>query len=229
MSYNAGMVLSGVEKRFLQTLGILSALCLGLFVFRLLATGVSRYWFVPENLLLAWLALFFGWVLVQQLQSRGWRNWRSLVLTGLWLLFLPNAWYVMTDFIHVFDSGEISYLYDIAMITALTLTGFLLGFASLFMVHRQLLKRLDIFSSALLIGAVILLISFAIYLGRDLRWNTWDILTNPSGLILNITDRLINPFGYPRALNVTAILFVLISTVYFALWLFLKPVATREK
>ena len=229
MGYNAGMVLSGVEKRFLQTLGILSALCLGLFVFRLLATGVSRYWFVPENLLLAWLALFFGWVLVQQLQSRGWRNWQSLVLTGLWLLFLPNAWYVMTDFIHVFDSGEISYLYDIAMITALTLTGFLLGFASLFMVHRQLLKRLDIFSSALLIGAVILLTSFAIYLGRDLRWNTWDILTNPSGLILNITDRLINPFGYPRALNVTAILFVLISTVYFALWLFLKPVATREK
>lgn len=229
MGYNAVMVLAGVEKRFLQTLGILSALCLGLFVVRLLATGVSRYWFVPENLVLAWLALFFGWILVQQLQRRGWRNWRSLVLTGLWLLFLPNAWYVMTDFIHVFDSGEISYLYDIAMITALTLTGFLLGFTSLFMVHRQLLKRLDIFSSALLIGAVILLTSFAIYLGRDLRWNTWDIFTNPSGLILNITDRLINPFGYPRALNVTAILFVLIGTIYFALWLFLKPVATREK
>jgi len=223
------MALSGVEKRFLQTLGIFSALCLGLFVFRLLVTGVSRYWFVPENLLLAWLALFFGWVLVRQLQSRGWRNWRSLILTVLWLLFLPNAWYVMTDFIHVFDSGEISYLYDIAMITALTLTGFLLGFTSLFMVHRQLLKRLDIFSSALLIGAVILLTSFAIYLGRDLRWNTWDIFTNPSGLMLNITDRLINPFGYPRALNVTAILFVLISTIYFAIWLFLKPVATRER
>ena len=229
MGYNAGMALSGVEKRFLQTLGIFSALCLGLFVFRLLVTGVSRYWFVPENLLLAWLALFFGWVLVRQLQSRGWRNWRSLILTVLWLLFLPNAWYVMTDFIHVFDSGEISYLYDIAMITALTLTGFLLGFTSLFMVHRQLLKRLDIFSSALLIGAVILLTSFAIYLGRDLRWNTWDIFTNPSGLMLNITDRLINPFGYPRALNVTAILFVLISTIYFAIWLFLKPVATRER
>ena len=222
------MALSGVEKRFLQTLGIFSALCLGLFVFRLLVTGVSRYWFVPENLLLAWLALFFGWVLVRQLQSRGWRNWRSLILTVLWLLFLPNAWYVMTDFIHVFDSGEISYLYDIAMITALTLTGFLLGFTSLFMVHRQLLKRLDIFSSALLIGAVILLTSFAIYLGRDLRWNTWDIFTNPSGLILSITDRLINPFGFPRAFNVTAIFFVVISVMYLAIWLFLKPVATRQ-
>lgn len=223
------MSLSEVEKRYLQTLGLLSGLSLGLFVFRLLATNVSRYWFVPENLLLAWLALFFGWVLVQQLERRGWLNWRALCLTGLWLLFLPNAWYVMTDFIHVFDSGEISYLYDIAMITVLTLTGFLLGFSSLFMVHRQLLKRIDILSSVLIIETVILLASFAIYLGRDLRWNTWDIFTNPSGLILSITDRLINPFGFPRALNVTTIFFVVISITYLAIWLFLRPVATRER
>lgn len=222
------MGLSGVEKRYLQALGLLSGLCLGLFTFRLLATGVSRYWFVPENLLLAWLALFFGWILVQQLERKSWRNWRALVLTGLWLLFLPNAWYVMTDFIHVFDTGEISYLYDIAMITVLTLAGFLMGFSSLFMVHRQLLKRIDIFSSVVIIEIVILLVSFAIYLGRDLRWNTWDIFTNPSGMILNITDRLINPFGYPRALNVTGILFVMISVIYFAVWLFLRPVATRK-
>lgn len=212
----------------MRTLGLLSGLCLGLFIFRLLATSVSRYWFVPENLLLAWVALFFGWVLVQQLERHGWRNWRALLLTGIWLLFLPNAWYVMTDFIHVFDSGEISYLYDIAMITSLTLTGFLLGFTSLFMVHRQLLKRLDIFSGVVVIEIIILLASFAIYLGRDLRWNTWDIFTNPSGLILSVTDRLINPFGFPRALNVTAILFVMISVVYFSIWLFLKPVATRK-
>ncbi len=222
------MNLSGVEKRYLRTLGLLSGLCLGLFAFRLLATGVSRYWFVPENLLLAWLALFFGWILVQQLGRKGWRNWRALILTGLWTLFLPNAWYVMTDFIHVFDSGEISYLYDIAMITTLTLSGFLLGFTSLFMVHRQLLKRIDILSCSIIIETVILLVSFAIYLGRDLRWNVWDIFTNPSGLILSITDRLINPFGFPRALNVTAIFFVMISGIYFSAWLFLKPIATRK-
>lgn len=222
------MGLGSVEKRYLRTTGLLSGLCLGLFVFRLLATGVSRYWFVPENLLLAWLALATGWVLVKELERQGWRNWKAIVLTGLWLLFLPNAWYVMTDFIHVFDTGEVSYLYDISMITALTLTGFLLGFTSLFMVHRQLLKRIDMLPSTLIIETVILLASFAIYLGRDLRWNTWDIFTNPSGLILNITDRIINPFGYPRALNVTATMFVMISVVYFAVWLFLKPIATRE-
>lgn len=222
------MHLSSVERRYLQMLGLLSSLCLGFFGFRLLATGVSRYWFVPENLLLAWLALGFGWVLVQQLERRGWLNWRALALTALWLLFLPNAWYVMTDFIHVFDTGEISYIYDIAMISILTLTGFLLGFTSLFMVHRQIYKRLGAFNSATVIGIVILLSSFAIYLGRDLRWNAWDIFTNPSGLILSITDRLINPFGFPRAFSVTAIFFVVISMMYLAIWLFLKPVATRE-
>lgn len=222
------MKLSGVEVRYLQMLGTLSSLCLGFFGIRLLATGVSRYWFVPENLLLAWLALGFGWVLVQQLEHRGWLNWRTLSLTALWLLFLPNAWYVMTDFIHVFDTGEISYIYDIAMISILTLTGFLLGFTSLFMVHRQIYKRLGALNSATVIGIVILLSSFAIYLGRDLRWNAWDIFTNPSGLILSITDRLINPFGFPRAFNVTAIFFVVIGVMYLAIWLFLKPVATRE-
>ncbi len=222
------MNLSSVEARYLQMLGLLSGLCLGFFGFRLFSTGVSRYWFVPENLLLAWLALAFGWILVQQLEHRGWLNWRALALTGLWLLFLPNAWYVMTDFIHVFDTGEISYIYDIAMISTLTLTGFLLGFTSLFMVHRQIYKRLGGRNSAAVIGVVILLASFAIYMGRDLRWNTWDIFTNPSGLILSISDRLINPFGFPRALNVTAIFFVMISAMYLAIWLFLKPVATRE-
>ena len=209
-------------------LGILSSLCLGLFGFRLLTTGVSRYWFVPENLLLAWLALGFSWILVQQLQRRGWLNLRALALTALWLLFIPNAWYVLTDFVHVFDTGEISYIYDIAMISTLTITGFLLGFTSLFMVHRQIYKRLGTLSSAVIIGTVILLSSFAIYLGRDLRWNAWDVFTNPSGLILSITDRLINPFGFPRAFNVTAIFFVVISVMYLAIWLFLKPVATRQ-
>lgn len=226
--YNLTMRLSGVEVRYLQTLGLLSAFCLSLFGFRLLETGVSRYWFVPENLLLAWLALLFGWLLVKQLEHKKWSNWRSVILTLLWLIVLPNAWYVMTDFVHVFDTGEISYLYDIAMINTLTIIGFLLGFASLFMVHRQILKRLGILSSVIVIEVIILLVSFAIYLGRDLRWNTWDILTNPSGLILSITDRFINPFGFPRTFNITAIFFVMISVVYFTFWLFLRPVATRK-
>lgn len=223
------MTLSDLEKRYVQALGILSLVCLGFFGFRLLSTGVARYWFIPENLLLAWLSLAFSWLLVKQLNHSGWLSPLSVLLTLLWLLFLPNAWYVMTDFIHVFDSGEISYLYDIAMVTTLTLCGFLLGFASLFIIHRQLLKRLDPLAGIFTIEAVILLASFAIYLGRDLRWSSWDIITDPSGLILSITDRLINPFGHPRALNVTGIFFVLISAMYLAGWLILKPITPKSR
>lgn len=228
-AYNFNMVLSDVEKRYLQALGLLSALCLVLFFLRLALTGVSRYWFVPENLLLAWLSLVFGWALVKQLNHRSWGNWRAIILTFLWIFFLPNAWYVITDFIHLSDTGEISYLYDIALISTLSICGFLLGLTSLFIVHRQMLKRLRWFSSGVVIELVILLASFAIYLGRDLRWNTWDVFTNPSGLILSITDRLINPFGYPRTLNVTLLFFVVISVSYAALLLFLRPVTRPPK
>ena len=96
------MRLSGIEKRYLQMLSTLSALCLGFFGIRLLATGVSRYWFVPENLLLAWLALSISWILVRQLQRRSWLNWRALSLSILWLGVLPNAPEGMTRFINSF-------------------------------------------------------------------------------------------------------------------------------
>lgn len=220
--------LGAAEVRFLQALGLLSGLCLGLFGFRLLSTGVSRYWFIPENLMLAWAALITGWALVRLLRNHLWSNWQCLLLSGLWILFLPNAWYVMSDFIHLSDTGEISFLFDIALLLTLTITGFLLGLTSLRLVHKEIRGRLDKWPAWLLIELVILASSFAVYLGRDLRWNTWDLVTDPGGLVLSVTDRLINPFGYPRALNVTVIFFVTISISYIAYMLLARPVVTKE-
>ncbi|HCM52216.1 TPA: hypothetical protein DIS56_03770, partial [Candidatus Saccharibacteria bacterium] len=173
--------------------------------------------------LLAWLALSLAWLLVRYLKDHRWLSWPALGLTLLWLALLPNTWYVMTDFIHIEDTGEISQLYDIALINTLLASGFLAGFTSLFLVHRQLLKRLSHWRAALIIGLVILAASFAIYLGRDLRWNSWDVLTNPGGLLLNTADRLTDPFGHPRMLNVTGLLFVVIGSLYLTIWQLVKP------
>ena len=210
------MTLSGAEKRFIGAAVVINTLCLGLFLLRYLITGTPRYWFIPENILLAWLALLSAWLLTRYLKEHKWLSWQGLGLLLLWLAFLPNAWYVMTDFIHIEDTGEISQLYDIALIKILVASGFLAGFTSLYLIHKQLLKRLSHWRSAVIIGLVILAAGFAIYLGRDLRWNSWDVLANPGGLILNTYDRLIDPFGHPRMINVTSLLFV-------AIWQFLKP------
>lgn len=212
--------LSEAEKRFLISAGIVSLLCIAFFCVRLLASGITRYVYIPENLGLAWLALFFAWLLTQQLKVHRWLSWQNISLSVLWLFFVPNTWYVLTDFIHVDSRGEVSQLFDIMMIASLVFAGFMVGFASLLLVHRQLVKRLPVVQAHLLVAIVLWLSGFAIYMGRNLRWNTWDIIADPSGIILNVSDRLIDPLNYPSAVNVTLLFFVLLGSLYAAIWQF---------
>jgi uncharacterized membrane protein len=221
--------LSRQEIRLAQGLALLSAVCVLLYVVRVLATGTFRYYFVPGNLALAWLSLIFAWLLVNQLKVRRWLSWQNVGLSLLWFIFLPNSWYVLTDFIHVQPTGEVSQLYDIVLICMLVLCGFIAGFASLYLVHIELRKRLGERISAELAAAIIFAASFAIYLGRALRWNSWDVIKDPTGIVLNVSDRLFDPLGYPRSINITGLFFVLIGSIYLAIWLFLAPPAPSKR
>jgi uncharacterized membrane protein len=219
--------LNEVEKRFVKSVGLLSALCIAFFVYRLLITGNWRYNFIFGNLILAWLGLVFGWLLARYLSRNSWMSWQSVGLTILWLAFLPNTWYVLTDYLHVRPTGEVSEIYDIVLIGTLIINGFILGFTSLYLVHKQILKRVSDSKSLAIVAGVILLSSFAIYLGRNLRWNSWDVIANPSGIILNVSDRIVDPLGHPRALNITGLFFILLSSIYYAIWTFFHPLNAR--
>jgi uncharacterized membrane protein len=212
-----------LRARFLAAAGLLSGAALVLLLLRILLTGSVRYWFIPENLALAWLSLVYAAALSRELKNRRWLSWQNLSITLLWLLFLPNTWYVLTDFIHIYPNGEISQLFDIVLMCLLVICGFILGIASLFIIHRELIHRISRLKSYALVELAILSSSFAIYLGRDLRWNSWDVIRDPGGLLINVSDRLSDPLGNPRALNVTLLFFVLISVVYGAFWIFTRP------
>jgi uncharacterized membrane protein len=215
--------LNEVEKRFLRSMGVLTGLLLVFLLARVVVTGTFRYWFFIENLALAWIGFGLGWLLARQVKDRRWLSWKNVILTILWLAFLPNTWYVLSDFLHIGYTGEISELYDIVLTIFLVMNGFILGFTNLYLVHQELRKRLSEMYSSALVAVVIFLCSFAIYLGRDLRWNSWDVIANPGGILINISDRVVDPWSYPRAFNVTAMFFVLIGGAYLALWLFIKP------
>src|SRR5579871_747517 len=121
-------ILTETESRYVRALGLMSGLTLALFFFRLIATQTGRYLFVPGNLILAWLALVFGWLLARHMQQSRKLGWGAVVWALLWLVFLPNAWYVLSDFIHVYPTGEISQLYDIVLVSVLVISGLTLGF-----------------------------------------------------------------------------------------------------
>lgn len=214
-------------KRFLLSAGLLSASTLVLLSFRVLLSGTVRYWFIPGNLALAWICPLAAWLLSRNLIAQSWSGWQNILLTFLWLIFLPNAWYVLTDFVHIYPNGEVSQIFDIVLMSLVALTGFSLGIASMMIVHRDLLKRLSEMKSYVFLELAMLVSSFAVYLGRDLRWNSWDVIKNPAGVIVNVSDRIIDPFGSPRALNVTMLFFILVSVVYAAVWIFARPFIRR--
>lgn len=222
--YNAGMrFLGSVERRFLKGVLVLSGLSLGLYLVRAAVTGSWRYYFMVENLALAWVPLILSWWLVHRLKVTHWLSWRNVVLSLLWLIFLPNAWYVLTDFVHLEATGQISELYDVVMIASLVFTGFILGFASLFVVHKHLRRSLGPREAGWWVAAILLLSSFAIYLGRDLRWSTLDIIKNPTGLILNVSDRLLHPLTYWHSVTTTILFFGFLGLMYLAFWQWFKP------
>ena len=210
--------MSKEERNFLEAAVALSLLVLGLVGVRFIMAGTWRYGFIPGNLALAWLGYASGWWLTQRLARQLWSTWQNILLTIVWIFFLPNTWYVITDFIHLYPTGEISVVFDAVLLGVLTMTGFLLGFRSLLLVHRQLLRRFKPARAYQLVEAIILTVSFAIYLGRILRWNSWDALSNPGGLILTVSDRIIDPLGHPSAINMTSLFFVTLSVGYFAVW-----------
>lgn len=187
-------------------------------IVRMIATDSYRLGFLPWNLLLAWLPLIFAWLLYQNTSKFGlvWSK-KNAVLFTLWLLFLPNAFYIITDYIHLADSRPENLVFDVALITTYMFVGVILGVTSLLLVHDRALKRFGRNAHWLPMG-VILASGFAIYLGRYLRWNSWDIIFNPLGLLYDVSDRVVNPTEHSLTFVTTLLFFALLSLLYWSVW-----------
>ena len=170
------------------------------------------------NLFLAWLPLLVTLVLLRSLRERLWSSWLPLALTLLWLLLLPNSFYMISDFVHLQEVQRQSVLFDAVMFTSCIFTATLLGFSSLYIMHNELRRRFALRTSSVLVGVILFLCSFAIYLGRGLRWNSWDVLVNPAGILFDVSDRLIHPMHHGDMFTTTITFFVLLGSLYVVGW-----------
>jgi len=196
----------------------LTAVSVGLFVAGAVANHSLQFGYLLWNLFLAWSPLVFALILLRALRSHRWSSWGMLTVTLLWLLLLPNSFYMISDFIHIQDVLRHNLLYDVVMFTAFIFTAALLGFSSLYMVHAELRRRVSVRGSSIIVGSVLLLCSFAIYLGRDLRWNSWDVFVNPAGILFDVSDHLIHPLRYGDMFTITGSFFILLTSLYIVGW-----------
>lgn len=200
--------------QFMVALLVSSLVGVGLYGYGAWRNESLEFGYLLWNLVLAWLPLLLAARLVLILRRKRWSSWEGLTLSLLWLVFLPNSFYIISDLIHLQGAERVDLLADVVMFMSFIFTGLVLGFSSLYLVHLQLKRHLARRTAAGWIMAVLWLCSVGIYIGRDLRWNTWDILVNPGGLLFDISDRLLHPAAYPQMFVTIFSFFVVLTSLY---------------
>jgi len=193
------------------SLAVLSLFVLAMLSARVVYTRTFDHAGIAWNLFLAWIPLVLALVVYARARS-GISRPALLALVGLWLLFFPNAPYIVTDLKHLGAGGQIPVLYDVLFLSAAAWAGLLLGLTSLFLMHAVARRWLGLVSAWGLVVSVLALSSFGIYLGRVQRWNSWDVFVRPEALLGQVANGL---HAAPLALTVLLTSFLLASYLVF--------------
>jgi uncharacterized membrane protein len=202
----------------LAALAALSTVVVGLVAFRVAYTRTADNAGLVWNLFLAWIPL--GLALL--LYDRRVRRTGIATLTGIglaWLLFFPNAPYIVTDFKHLAgDTGEKKFWFDSVLIGTAATTGLLLGFVSLYLLQAMVRSRVGSRYAWLFVFATLGLGSFGVYLGRVERWNSWDVFLRPGSLAAQMARALVDPFAHPRPIGVSLLFASFLAASYLAFY-----------
>lgn len=213
-------------RRAIISCGLLSVLGLLLFIVGVVANGRLTHGYLFWNLILAWIPLVVA-VLIDRHTKNAWTP-QNIALGIVWLLFLPNTFYMLTDYVHVTEVARADPVFDSVMFSVVISVGFALGIMSLLIVHKTLLRIVNDTRAKLIIGAVITASSFAIYLGRELRFNSWDVITNPFGLIVDMCQIFIQPHQNLDAYITTLTFFIVTAAAYAVSWYVIEEPRKRK-
>lgn len=205
------------RQLFLMAMILSSTLGIVLVIFRWWRVEHLAYHFLVWNLVLAWIPFGFA-VVAQNWLKRGEptvvAGWLAL---AAWLVFFPNAPYILTDLIHFKHAQMVTWWYDLILVLAFAATGLMLGLASLKIVHKAVATYAGEVRGWQFALLSCMLCGFGIYLGRFQRYNTWDVLTNPGDIAIDILARFIFPWEHLRTWGVTLTFGCLMVAMYVAL------------
>lgn len=203
-------------KNQLQLLGLLSSVSIVMIIGRVVAVENLGGIFLIWNLFLAWIPLGLAYLVEDLWRQRLIEKWGVMAGVGIWLLFFPNAPYLITDLIHLKAAPDHLIWYDALMSFSFALAGLLTGLYSLLKVHRLVEHIWNDFRAWVTISGCLVLSSYGVYLGRFGRWNSWDLITNPFSLVRYSLSNLQDPL----AIKLTVAFSFAMLVIYGAFWLF---------
>ncbi len=214
-----------MQRSKIHSLLLLSLFCGLLIVGRLLKTSdfsgkfylnPSPRWtflFLIWNLFLAWIPFLLSLVPKKLFRQSGGIGLMTIWFI-FWLLFFPNTLYIITDFLHLRPRSPIPFWYDILILLSFSLTGLLLGLQSLQNMLDFFINKHNSWIIRFFPYIILFLGSIGVYLGRFMRWNSWDILNNPQLIIMDTLSVFIHPIHYFDKLSLIGCLSLFFSLIF---------------
>lgn len=181
---------------------------------RIFLFGNTAFIYILWNIFLAFIPFLISSILTKTTNKNNF--FKPLFIIGfiLWFLFLPNAPYVITDFIHLGRIHSVPVMFDIFVLFSAASVSLLFGLYSLYQMEKIFLLRFPKRITSMIFFIIILFASFGVYLGRFLRFNSWDFFTSHTSIISTVWDIFTKSNHYINVYSYTLLFFVFIYTAF---------------
>lgn len=197
-----------------QVLLLCSLFSVGLMLFRIIYTGHLLFAFLAWNLFLAYVPYAISKQLgIQSIKTK----WKFFLYCFVWLLFIPNSFYIITDLFHLDMNEDVPLWYDLALLLSFAWSGLLFGILSVRQMEKLFENHFSKKFDLLFILPIMALNGFGVYIGRYLRFNSWDVLTNPFQLINDIVFLFVHPIRNRFDWSMIVCYTVLLALIYYAI------------
>lgn len=185
---------------------------IALLLVRIIHTGSQQYAFLLWNLFLAWVPFLISGLMETYAAAR-WRLPLWILAMLVWITYLPNAPYILTDLIHLPEGGAPMW-FDLILILSFAWSGLIMGFQSIRQVQDIVLARFPRWPVQLYVFPVMMLCGWGIYIGRFLRWNSWDLIVQPVPLLQQTSRMLLHPLDYVQPWSFSVIMGLFLYLLY---------------
>lgn len=206
--------ISAISKMLLLSVGF----TMSMLLVRFLYADNLDYRFYGWNTFLAAIPYLVSTQLLR-LRSFG---FLSVLMLLLWLAFFPNAPYIITDLLHYEERPPVPFWYDILLVISAAWNGLILGMASLMNVETFLRRFIKPIWATVCVFCTLFLAGYGVYLGRFIRLNSWDILTDPRMIAYTSAHHVLLPQRYSKLWVFTLLFGVFLVVIYYTLRLLPK-------
>ena len=198
-----------------QVLFVSGMFSIGLVTFRIFYTGHLMFLSMVWNLFLAFIPFALSRWMYNNVLYRS--KSAFLLSLAIWLLFVPNAFYIITDLFHLKQKSDCPLWYDLALLYSFAWNGLMLGIISVNQMEKMFTNVFNKNYQLLFVVPVMFLNSFGVYIGRFLRFNSWDIISNPILLSKDIAYLIIHPLRNRVDWGMITCYAILMTLIYLSL------------